>query len=816
MQVDSRGAAMEPPFETWTRLAQTVTGTLDLAEALDRVARATTDLLPDSAARIWVAEDTRLVLRSEAGTVGAPGAGRKTELALGEGLTGHVALTLQPLIVEDVLADPRTVNVAWVRQQRYVSSASLPLVVRGHLVGVLTLATRHRHRFTAELEILTWFGTQAAMAIHNARLYTETERRRRAAEALAGVGRLISQSLDPAEAGQRIAESIRALLTASASALYRLEADSGNLVAVAISGDAGPAFGRNIIFTHGTGVAGLAVRERQPVVTPNLLTDPRVRLMPDVRACIERASYRAVLAIPLVIQDRVIGALGVGDRAGRVFDAEEIRLARAFADQAAIALENARLYAQAQQAYEELSRTQDQLLQAQKMEAIGRLAGGIAHDFNNLLTVISGHGQLLSRQLHGEHPLRPSLDAINDTAERTAGLTRQLLAFSRKQVLQPRVLDLNAVVADLAPMLQRLIGEDIELATALDPALGHVKADVGQLEQVVLNLAINARDAMPRGGRLMLETANIVLDAAYARQHVEVQPGPYVMLAVSDTGTGMDAPTRARLFEPFFTTKGPGQGTGLGLATSYGIVKQSGGNIWVYSEPGRGTTFKIYLPRVDEPVDVIAPRTDAVEPVVRSGTILLVEDEDRVRALVRTILADHGYTVLDAPHPGDALVSSARHLGPIHLLLTDVVMPQMSGPVLAGRLTPTRPEMKVLYMSGYTDNTVVQHGVLDPGAAFLQKPFTPDTLARTVREVLAGTEDPSAALAGFMRRVRGASRAKPTPLTRPMTSLTDRLRGDAPLRLAWLPTPQGWGPSERRAAGADADVTLKSELRRRR
>jgi len=736
MQVDSPRAAIESPLETLMRLAQAVTGTLNLAEALDRVVRAATDLLPDSAARIWVAEDTRLVLRSEAGTVGPSGAGRKTELALGEGLTGHVALTMQPLIVDDVLGDPRTVNVEWVRQQRYVSSASLPLVVRDRLVGVLTLATRYRHRFTAELEILTWFGTQAAFAIYNARLYTETERRRWAAEALAGLGRLISQSLDPAEAGQRIAESIRALLNASASALYRLDADSGNLVAVAISGDSEPAVGRDIIFTHGTGVMGLAVRERQPVVTRNLLTDPRVSLMPDVRARIERAPYRAVLAIPLIIQDRVIGALGVGDRAGRVFDVDEIRLARAFADQAAIALENARLYARAQQACEDLSRIQDQLLQAQKMEAIGRLAGGIAHDFNNLLMVISGHGQLLLPQFHSEHPLRPSLEAINDTAERAAGLTRQLLAFSRQQVLQPRVLDLNAVVADLAPMLRRLIGEDVELATALDPALGHVKADAGQLAQVVMNLAVNARDAMPRGGRLMLETANLVLDAAYTRRHVEVAPGPYVMLAVSDTGTGMDAPTRARVFEPFFTTKGPGQGTGLGLATSYGIVKQSGGTIWVYSEPGRGTTFKIYLPRVDEPVDVSAPRRDPAEPAFGSETILLVEDEERVRALVRTILAHHGYTVLDAPHPDEALVTSARHLGPIHLLLTDVVMPQMSGPGLADRLTPTRPEMKVLYMSGYTDNAVVQHGVLAPGAAFLQKPFTPDQLARTVRDVL--------------------------------------------------------------------------------
>src|SRR5438067_3721291 len=379
---------------------------------------------------------------------------------------------------------------------------------------------------------------------------------------------------------------------------------------------------------------------------------------------------------------------------------------------------------------------EQQLRQAQKMEAVGRLAGGIAHDFNNILTAITGHADLLLEDLGHHDPRRADVDEIRRSAERAAGLTRQLLAFSRQQVLQPKVVDLNALVLDMDKLLRRLIGEDVELATVLDPTLGHVTADPGQLEQVIVNLAVNARDAMPQGGKLTLETRNIDLDASYTLEHSLVKPGPYVQLTVSDSGIGMDEETQAHAFEPFFTTKPRGQGTGLGLAMVYGTVKQSGGFIWVYSEPGRGATFKIYLPRVDAPVESAAPPAPVERPPRGSETVLLAEDEPAVRAIARQALERQGYTVLAAPSGGDALALAAQHGATIHLLLTDVVMPGMSGRDLADRLTAQRPGIRVLYISGYTDNAIVRHGMLEPGLAYLQKPFRPDALVRKVREVL--------------------------------------------------------------------------------
>ena len=376
-----------------------------------------------------------------------------------------------------------------------------------------------------------------------------------------------------------------------------------------------------------------------------------------------------------------------------------------------------------------------QLLQAQKMEAVGRLAGGVAHDFNNVLTAILGYTGLLLDGLPTLSPLRPDLEEIRRAADRAAGLTRQLLAFSRKQVLELRVLDLNELVADLDKLLQRLLGEDIEVVTNLDSTLGAVRADAARLEQVVVNLAVNSRDAMPHGGRLVIETRNAELDDSYAREHAPVRPGRYVMLAVSDTGTGMSAETMSHVFEPFFTTKEAGKGTGLGLSTVYGIVKQSGGYVWCYSELGHGTTFKVYLPRVDEPIDRLPVRA-AAGPTHGSETVLVVEDESELRALTRRVLEKRGYTVL-AARTADAASALARdYTGPIHLLLSDVVLPGASGGALADELLARRAELKVLLMSGYTEDAIVHRGVLAANTAFLHKPFSAEGLAAKVREVL--------------------------------------------------------------------------------
>jgi PAS domain S-box-containing protein len=389
---------------------------------------------------------------------------------------------------------------------------------------------------------------------------------------------------------------------------------------------------------------------------------------------------------------------------------------------------------------EALRKSEEQLRQWQRVEAIGRLAGGVAHDFNNLLMTIKGCSELLLGAFDRRDPRREEVDEILKAADRATSLTRQLLAFGRRQVLQPQVLDLNAVVMNMDKMLRRLIGEDVQLMTSLDSDLWSVKVDPGMIEQVVMNLAVNSRDAMPNGGKLTIETTNVTHDEEYASHHVSVKPGYYVMLAISDTGCGMDKETQSHLFEPFFTTKETGKGSGLGLSTVYGIIKQSEGNIWAYSEPGLGTTFKIYLPRVEKAAKVYKPRLKPKKGGAPGGTetILLVEDEEPVRSMVSKVLQSKGYTVLEARHGNEAIEVSERCEGSINLMVTDVIMPQMSGRELAERLTLMRPEMHVLYMSGYPDNTIVQHGVLEPGTAFLQKPFTINALELKVREILDG------------------------------------------------------------------------------
>jgi PAS domain S-box-containing protein len=465
---------------------------------------------------------------------------------------------------------------------------------------------------------------------------------------------------------------------------------------------------------------------KAPLVATHALSDPRLA---SIQELLRRRATVSLLLVPLMVEGEVIGVLALEAAQLRAYSSEELNLARSVAGQVAGVLARLRLDAERQ-------RLEEQYHQAQKMEALGRLTAGIAHDFNNMLTAINGFTALLESELPADDPRQDMVSRILHSGRRAADLVRQLLAFSRQQVIEPRVLDLNEVVLDLNKMLHRVIGEDIQLQTELAPDLWPVKVDATQMEQVIINIAVNARDAMPEGGHLIIETANVVIDENYVAGHLGMQPGDYILLAISDTGCGMSPDIKAHIFEPFFTTKPIGKGTGLGLATVFGIIKQNGGDIWVYSEEGLGTTFKIYLPSARELKP--APVNPALAEDMLSGseTVLLVEDDLAVRQVIRWALTQKGYTLLEAQDGAAALNLVANQPGPIHLLLTDVIMPAMSGKELARQVVQIRPDIKVLFMSGYTNESIAHHGVLDPNIAFLQKPFTPISLARKVRAVL--------------------------------------------------------------------------------
>jgi PAS domain S-box-containing protein len=725
--------------EVLADLARTLNASLDLDTVLQRVVEGARELCHCDVAMIAIQDPSSeaMIMRHMIGSIYLGLNGLRIEP--GKGAGGQVLLTGHPFRTDDYANDPRLRQgfVDLIKEQGVISLMAVPIRIGARIEGLLYTDNHSPRPFTDQDEaILLQLAEHAAIAIHNARVYEESERRRRAAESLADVERLLSQSLDPEEVGQRIVESIRGLFGAVSASLLRLAPVSGDFAVLAESGEMNAVFGKRMHLAGTTGIVRLAVRKRQPVSSASFLVKARPARKVGEKAVPQGASYRSVLAIPLIHQGRVIGALAIIDQPGRVFSPEEIRLAQAFADQAATALENAHLYQELQRAYDKLAHTQDQLIQAQKMEAIGRLAGGIAHDFNNLLTVIMGRADLVLSRLRGRDQLRRHVDLILSAADTAASLTRQLLAFSRRQVLLPAVIDLNLVVVNVSTMLRWLIGEDIEVIIRLSPGLGHIKADPGQLEQVLMNLAVNARDAMPHGGRLSIDTANVALDEAYAQMHLGVQAGQYVRLTVQDSGFGMDAETQAHIFEPFFTTKGPGKGTGMGLSTVYGIVTQSGGHIGISSTHGQGTMVTIDFPRIEDPLTALTPNLPPTSPPQGTETVLLVEDEGTVRSVAREVLQMVGYAVLEAATGEEALQLVEQHSGAVHLLVTDVVMPGMSGRELAARLMVDYPALVVLYLSGYTDDAIAHHGVLQAGIELLHKPFTPDALARRVREVL--------------------------------------------------------------------------------
>ncbi|HWN90402.1 MAG TPA: GAF domain-containing protein, partial [Verrucomicrobiae bacterium] len=676
-----------------------------------------------------------------------------------------------------------------------------------------------------------------ALALESARVRGESEQRRREAEALALVAQRLTETLDVEEVGQRIVEHVLPLFGAQ-YALVRLLDPGGGLRLIAVGGPAQQQFELGHVMPTGVGVTGRAIAEGRPITSTDIANDPDIFAPEDFRARVLQFDIRALAAVPLRIKGGVVGALAVGDRAGRVFTDDEVRLLQTFADQAAIAIHNAELFAaerasraqaeaseraqresetrfrrifesnmlglmtwdengnavdvndallrmlgytredldsgrlrwrdltppehveRTQQARDEIKasgfcapfekdyirkdgrrvsvlvggaalvgeqergvafildstpqkRLEAQLRQSQKMEAVGRLAGGIAHDFNNLLTVIGGRSLLALDDIPATSPIRGDLELIQQTVARAAALTHQLLAFSRKQLLQPKALDLNGVVAGIVPLLRRLIGEDIELTIGPGAALRRVKADPTQIEQVIVNLAVNARDAMPRGGRLMIETANVDLPASFSDLPEAAPEGAYVMLMIADTGVGMDGSVQSHLFEPFFTTKEVGKGTGLGLATVHGIVRQHGGSIRVYSAPGEGTTFKIYLPETAEPLDAETAAASGARGSRGAERILLVEDDPDVRALTEAVLQRGGYEVIAARDGDEALRVFRDQARPVHLLVSDVVMPKMSGRELAERLRALQADLKVLYVSGYTQEALGRHGVLE-------------------------------------------------------------------------------------------------------
>ena len=671
----------------------------------------------------------------------------------------EVIRTGQPFVTPSVTKEmlhTRFPPESWPLLERLAikSVMQVPLRSQGKVLGVLTL---NRHGEGAaefdevDLNIALQVADHAALSLVNARRFDEARRINQRLRLISEAAQEFSEATsDLARLFQVIADRLSGVL-GGLCVLRLLSEDGLYLDPQATSFNDEPASVGLANAVHQAarwrvdeGFPGRVFASGKPLLMEPAEQAAFTAELPSERGrLLQQLDASSVIGTPLLVRGKVIGTLSAARRSPEPpYVPEDLQLLQDLAAYASLAISNGQFLDSARSELRERKRAEaalalveDQLRQAQKMDAVGKLAGGVAHDFNNLLSVILSYSALLRDQFDVSDARRLDLHEIQRAAERAAGLTHQLLAFSRQQVLSPRLVDLNALIRDLTRMFETLTGEHLALQLRLEAELGSVKADPGHLEQVLMNLVVNARDAMPNGGTLTIETANVELSEDYATQHLGVAPGLHVMFAVSDTGVGMDRATQARIFEPFFTTKEVGKGTGLGLSTTFGIVKQNAGSIWVYSELGRGTTFKVYLPRSFE-AERVLPRSLPPTRLYGTETVLLVEDEEQVRSVARTILEAQGYQVLEAADGEDALTRASQYSGQIDLLFTDVVMPGIGGPELARRLMERRPELRVLYASGYTETAIVHHGVLDDGLDLLQKPFTPESLLRKVREVL--------------------------------------------------------------------------------
>ena len=665
-------------------------------------------------------------------------AGRGDVVPAGAGLVGRAAVDGRPIWTRDIRIDENFEQTPELRARNVsvgiVAGLAVPMRAAGRVMGVLSVGSGEPRTFTqSEIDLLQRFADQAALTISNARTQETLVKQAERLRILHDIDLAIIAETAPAAIAEAVLWRLRDLLGVPRAIVNLFDWAAGEVEWLA-------AVGRHRV-RRGPGVryplrfAGdlEALRRGEPQVIDVRTLSPS----PEGDALLA-SGVHVYMVVPMITAGELIGSVSFGGDQAH-FPEEQIGIAREVATQLAIALGQARLVEKLKASYAELQQAQAQLAQAQKMEAIGQLAGGIAHDFNNLLTVIGGRSSLLLMKMRPDDPARKDVDLIQTTTQRAADLTRQLLAFSRKQVLEPKPINLKALVAGVTPILRRLIGEHIEIVIVSDDDAGRVMADPGQMEQVIVNLVVNARDAMAEGGMLTIETAiRAVPEAGPRARDRHVPPGQYVTLTIRDTGCGMDAATMARIFEPFFTTKEPGKGTGLGLSTVHGIVHQSGGHLALDSAVGRGTTFRIYLPRVPErDASAGVLREAAPDLVGGSGTVLLVEDDQDLRRLTSEILQASGYTVVEAADPLEALTVCDRPDLIIDLLLTDMVMPAMRGPELAVLLAETRPGLRVLFMSGYTEESGGPAQAGGPARAFLQKPFTPHDLTRAVRETLA-------------------------------------------------------------------------------